>query len=340
MTLPTAKMRHAMATAQVGDDVCGEDPTVIELEALGARLVGKEAALFVPSGVFGNQCALGVHSRRGDEVILAENCHVVEHENGSVAGLWGLMTRTVAPGRATYLLPEDIEPRLRRSNDFHEPLTRIIVLENALSDGTVMPVDAMRAVRALADEVGARVHLDGARLFNAALALGVDPAELAAPVHSVTFCLSKGLGAPVGSLLVGSAQFIASARRQRKAMGGGMRQVGVLAAPGILALTEGLAQLKVDHANARRLGEKLHAIPGVVLDLEKVQTNMVWIRVDSPERSGAALVEQLAKQGIHTYSPMHGSVRFVTSSRVDADDIDVLVEAVAAYMRSSSRRTI
>lgn len=332
MTLPTTAMRQAMAGAEVGDDVCNEDPTIHKIEALGAELLGKEAALFVASGVMGNQCALAVHGRPGDEVVLPESCHVVEHENATVASLWGLMTRTVTPTRKTYLLPEDIEPRLRRGDDLHEPRTGLIVLENALSDGTVMPVEVMGQIKTLAHEYEVKIHLDGARLFNAALALGVEPAAIAAQADSVMVCLSKGLGAPVGSLLVGDERFIATARRRRKMLGGGMRQVGVLAAPGILALTQGRAGLAADHAHARLLAQGLARLPGVVLDLDKVQTNMVWIHLDRPGKSCDELVVFLAQRGLHTYPPMHGAVRFVTSSRIDEFDVAVLIEAVAEYL--------
>ncbi|MCU0662638.1 MAG: beta-eliminating lyase-related protein [Myxococcota bacterium] len=332
MTLPTEAMRQAMASAEVGDDVCNEDPTVQRLEAQGAQILGKEAALFVASGVMGNQCALGVHGKPGEEVILPEACHVVEHENATVASLWGLVTRTVTPTRATYLLPEDIEPRLRRGDDLHEPRTGLIVLENALSDGTVMPVEPMRQIRALADDFGVKIHLDGARLFNAALSLGVEPVEIASQVDSVMICLSKGLGAPVGSLLAGDERFVEAARRRRKMLGGGMRQVGVLAAPAILALTDGRARLATDHENARLLARGLSSLKGVVLDLASVQTNMVWIRIDRPGKSCDDLVHFLAQRGIHTYPPMHRAVRFVTSSQVEAEDIAVLIEAVADYL--------
>jgi threonine aldolase len=190
----------------------------------------------------------------------------------------------------------------------------------------------MRGIKALADEVGAKTHLDGARLLNAALALGVEPAEITAHVDSVMFCLSKGLGAPVGSLLAGDAQFIEKARRCRKMLGGGMRQVGVLAAPGILALTEGRACLAADHENARLLAIGLSNIPGVALDLASVQTNMVWIKIDSPGKSCDGLVRFLGERGIHTYPPMHRSVRFVTSSRVDAEDVGVAIKTVGEYL--------
>jgi threonine aldolase len=332
MTLPTPAMRDAMRDADLGDDVVGEDPTVNRLETLAAKILGTEAALLVPSGTFGNQCAIAVHARPGDEVIVSETSHVIDHEAGASAALSGVQLRCVTPAARSFLTANEILPRLRTVPDVHHPETALVVLENALADGTVMPVEDMRAVRALADEHGVRVHLDGARLFNAAWHLGVEPREIAACVHSITVCLSKGLGAPVGSVLCGSREFVEAARRRRKQMGGGMRQAGIIAAPGILALTEGVARLAEDHLNARRLAEALAAVPGVRVDLEQVQTNMVFLRVQAPDRSEAGLVDFLNGRGFAVYPPIWWGIRLVTSSRVDAADCTALAEAVAVYM--------
>lgn len=331
MTRPTDAMRRAMAEAEVGDDVCGEDPTVNRLEAMAANLLGKEAALFVPSGVFGNQCAIGVYALPGDEILVSEKAHVVEHEAGSAAALAGVQVRAVMPGNSRYLTVEDIAPRLRVGDDIHEPRTALILLENALSDGTVMPVQAMDDVAALARDHGIPVHLDGARIFNAALALGVEAVALAAHCDSVSFCLSKGLGAPVGSLLCGSRAFVERARRRRKVMGGGMRQVGVLAAPGIVALTDGRARLGDDHARAWRLGQGLAAIPGIFVDVDAVVTNMVYVHVDLPGRTADDCVAFLASQGIRVYPPLPDGIRFVTSIEVGDDDIDAAIAAMRAF---------
>lgn len=331
MTRPTDAMRRAMAEAEVGDDVCGEDPTVNRLEAMAADLLGKEAALFVPSGVFGNQCAIGVHGRPGDEIVVSEKAHVVEHEAGSAAALAGVQVRAVMPANGRYLTVADIAPRIRVGDDIHEPRTALIMLENALSDGTVMPVRAMGEVAALARAHGVPIHLDGARVFNAALALGVEASVLAAHCDSVSFCLSKGLGAPVGSLMCGSRAFVDRARRRRKVMGGGMRQVGVLAAPGILALTEGRARLGEDHARARRLAEGLAAVPGVLVDLDAVVTNMVYVHVDVPGRTAEDCVAFLASQGILVYPPLPDGIRFVTSIEVGDDDIDAAIAAMRGF---------
>jgi threonine aldolase len=331
MTRPTAAMRRAMAGAEVGDDVVGEDPTVNRLERTAADLLGKEAALFVPSGVFGNQCAIGVHGAPGDEVIVSERAHVVEHEAGSAGALTGVQLRTIAPGNGRYLTVADVRPRLRVGDDIHIPRTALIVLENALSDGTVMPLDAMREVQALAREHDVRLHLDGARLFNAALALGVEARELAATCDSVSFCLSKGLGAPVGSLLCGTAEFVARARRRRKVMGGGMRQVGVLAAPGLLALSEGRARLAEDHRRARALVDGLARIPGIRVDPDDVVTNMVYVHLDLAGRTEDDLVAFLAGRGVLVYPPLPDGVRFVTSSEVDDDDVGAAIAAVRDF---------
>lgn len=332
MTQPTRAMRDAMRDAEVGDDVCGEDPTVNRLQEMAAERLGKEAALFVPSGVFSNQCAIAVHTRPGDAMILPEGSHVVEHETGAAAALAGVQLRPVAPSAETYPTVADVAPCICAGEDVHEPKTGLIVLENSLSDGTVMPVDEMRWMKGLAEEHGVPVHLDGARIFNAALSLGVEAREIADQADSVSFCLSKGLGAPVGSLLCATAAFIERARRRRKMMGGGMRQVGVLAAPSIIALTEGVARLHEDHANARLLCRLLADIPGMMLEPDKVQTNMVFCRVDFPGKTGEELARFLAKRNIWVYPPSRLGLRFVLSSEVNDGDVRALAMAVAEYM--------
>ena len=332
MTMPTQAMRDAMRDAEVGDDVCNEDPTVNRLQEIAARKIGKESSLFVPSGTFGNQCAIAVHTRPGYEIIVLESAHVVQHEAGASAALSGVQVRVVTPGNATFPTIEDIEPRIRVGGDIHYPRTGLIVLENALSDGTVMPVDAMRSVKDLAAKHGIPVHLDGARIFNAAVALGVDAAEIASQADTVSICLSKGLGAPVGSLLCGSFEFIDKARKRRKMMGGAMRQVGVLAAPGVIALSEGVARLAEDHRNAKLLADLLDGIPGVVVEPDKVQTNIVFCAVEKPGRSDAELVDFLIRKEIITYPPEQWGIRLVTSREVDGDDVRALAAAVAEYL--------
>lgn len=332
MTRPTPEMRRAMAEAEVGDDVCGEDLTAILLEQRAAKTVGAEAALFVPSGTFGNQCAIAVHTRPGDEVIVAESAHVIDHEAGAAAALAGVQTRTVAPARTSWLTAADIAPRLRTVPDVHHPDTGLIVLENALADGTVMPLAAMAEVAELARAHRVPVHLDGARLFNAAIALGVPAREIVRHCDSVSFCLSKGLAAPVGSLLCGSAEFIVRARRRRKIMGGGMRQVGVLCAPGLIALEQGPEWIARDHANARLLAGLLSEIPGIVIDPEKVQINLVFLHVDAPGRSEQGLVDHLDRAGFNVYPPHWMGVRLALSREVDEQDVRDLAAAVAGYI--------
>ncbi|MCL2192735.1 MAG: threonine aldolase family protein, partial [Treponema sp.] len=248
VTVPTQAMRKAMAEAEVGDDVYGDDPTVNKLEALGAQMLGKEAALFVPSGTFGNQLALFTWCPRGTEVILGENCHIIAHEAGAASVIPGIQTRCI-PDPGGVLDPNDIAKRLRRQ-ELHAPATSLICMENAHSLGRVATLESMDAVRALADEWKLPVHLDGARIFNAAAVLGCGADKIAARADSVMICLSKGLCAPVGSLLAGPRDFIDTARLKRKIMGGGMRQVGILAAAALVALREQVPLLAEDHRRA------------------------------------------------------------------------------------------
>ncbi|MBP7402656.1 MAG: threonine aldolase family protein, partial [Clostridia bacterium] len=237
VTHPTAAMRQAMATAAVGDDVYGDDPTVLALESLAASVTGKESALFVPSGTMGNQLALAVHVRRGEEVVLPENCHVVQHEAGAAAYIAGAQLRCLPASRGIPMAAEAVERAVRKTpDDLHTPRTALITYENADSDGCVRQLAYMDVIRGIADRYGLPVHLDGARLFNAAAALGVRACDIAARADSVMFCLSKGLCAPVGSMLCGTRTFVERARRIRKMLGGGMRQAGILAAAGLVAL--------------------------------------------------------------------------------------------------------
>jgi threonine aldolase len=339
VTRPTAAMRKAMAEAEVGDDVYGDDPTVNRLEALGAELTGKEAALFVPSGTFGNQLALFTWCSRGSEVILGEECHIIQHEAGAASIIAGVQTRPV-PAPEGVLSAELLRERLRR-RDLHAPATSLICLENAHSLGRAVPLSAMDAVRGIAREWGLPVHLDGARIFNAAAALsageggatgggGASPGlyrmvkEIAARADSVMFCLSKGLCAPVGSLLAGKASFIAEARMKRKIMGGGMRQAGILAAAGICALREQPGHLAEDHRRARRLALGLSAIPGVIVDPGAVDINMVFFRCPSAAEQGRG--EEIAgffkKQGVLISPPGEGLFRFVTHYWIGDSDIE------------------
>lgn len=327
VTHPTPAMREAMARAEVGDDVYQDDPTTNRLEELAAEMLGKEAALFVPSGTMGNQLALMTHTRRGDEAIVSVNSHIFEHEVGAAAVLSGLNLRQVTFPKGVYNAAQ-IEAAFR-SNDIHEPPTSLICLENALANGRVVPLETMKEIRALADRRGVPVHMDGARLFNAATALGVDVKELTAQVDSVSCCLSKGLCAPVGSVLCGSAAFIARARKNRKMLGGGMRQVGILCAAGILSLTEMTKRLEEDHENARRLARLLGEIPGVTVDLESVQINMVFADIDWPELP--QLQGWLRERGVLTGAYTGPQVRFVTHYGITAEDVDRLAALLREF---------
>ncbi|HNR38458.1 MAG TPA: GntG family PLP-dependent aldolase [Acidobacteriota bacterium] len=326
VTRPTPAMRQAMFTAEVGDDVIGEDPTIHRLEALAAEMTGREAALFVPSGTFGNQVCIMTHCRPGHEVIVSELGHIVQHEVGGAAVLSAVQLRTVWP-RGSAITWAEIEPRIRRDDDIHFPDTGLIALENAVWDGTVQPLEEMVEIHANARRLGIPVHLDGARIFNAAASLGVPAAAIACLADSVMFCLSKGLAAPVGSMVVGDAGFIHRARKMRKLMGGGMRQAGILAAAGIVALTEMVPRLSEDHHQARRLAEALAARPELELAPDRVDINMVFVRFRpgcgaEPE---ARFVAALRRLGILTYPPEGGRVRFVTHHDVTAADIDRVI---------------
>ncbi|OHX17862.1 threonine aldolase [Chromobacterium amazonense] len=326
VTQPTPAMRQAMFDAPVGDDVYGDDPTVQKLEALAADTLGKEAALFVPSGTFGNQLALYTHCRRGDEVIAEDNSHLVWHEAGAAAVIAGAHMRTIE-GEGGVMAVEAIERRIRVGDDIHEPRTGLICLENAHSNGRVLPLSAMADTAALARAYDVPVHLDGARLFNAAAHLGCEASEIARHADSVMFCLSKGLAAPVGSILAGRADFIARARRKRKLLGGGMRQAGVIAAPGIVALTEMAARLDEDHQNARYLAEGLAKLPCIDLDPADVHINLVWFRFNA-EIDASELMSALKQAGFLANPPHQGAMRLVTHWQVSRADIDRLLEVM------------
>lgn len=328
VTLPTGAMREAMRRAEVGDDVFGEDPTVNRLQELAARKLEKEAALFVASGTMGNLVALMAHTSRGDEMILEETSHIYNYEVAGMAALGGLLAR---PLKGTYgiLDPEDVRSAIRSPN-IHHPRSGLICLESTHNrgGGTFYPLETLRAIGDVAREAGLPVHLDGARIFNAAVASGVPAAQFAAHADSVAFCLSKGLSAPVGSLLVGSAHFIERARRFRKMVGGGMRQAGILAAAGIVALETMVERLKDDHENARLLAEGLAQLPGIEIDLKRVQTNIVIFDVHSPKISAPRLVQELDGEGIKLHLIAQDSIRAVTHRDIDREDILLALQAI------------
>lgn len=322
ITQPSPAMRRAMAEAEVGDDVFGEDPTVNRLEEMAAERLGKEAAMFVSSGTMGNLVSLMVHCGRGDEVILGDQSHTFLYEQGGSAVLCGIHPRTVPNQVDGTLAFHDIENAIRPEN-IHFPRTRLLALENTHNrcNGSPLEVNYMHAVGEIARRYGLKLHVDGARIFNAAIALGVEARDLVAEADSVIFCLSKGLAAPVGSVVCGTHDFITEARRARKVLGGGMRQAGVLAAAGIVSLTKMLGRLADDHANARRLAEGLVDVYGISIDPELVRTNIVYFDVNGSGTTSQVLAERLSKNGVQLLPTGPHQIRAVTSYQVTLDDI-------------------
>ncbi|HET7702407.1 MAG TPA: GntG family PLP-dependent aldolase [Candidatus Limnocylindrales bacterium] len=349
VTQPTAEMRRAMAAAEVGDDVWGEDPTVNALEARAADLLGKEAALFVSTGTMGNLVSLMAHVPRGGEIIAGAQSHIVRDEAAGHAVVVGASVLQLRDRPDGTLDPADVAAAFRDPTDAHEPVTALVAIENAHSHSGNQPLTLAytEAIATVAHDRAVPLHVDGARFFNATVALGVAPAALAAPADSVTFCLSKGLSCPAGSIVVGSASFIGRARRARKLLGGGMRQAGILAAAGLVALRDGdtgmIARLADDHANARRLAELLAAIPGVrspgdiaqpgpddaPLDPTRVTTNFVLFRV-AADRS--AFLAAARSRGVLLESYPHGQVRAATNSGIAAGDVERIAAAVGGAL--------
>ena len=337
VTQPTPEMREAMMRAELGDDVFGDDPTVNRLEEIAAAKLGKAAAVFVASGTMGNLTSLLTHCRRGEEVIVGDQAHIFRYEAGGSSALGGIAQFQI-PNNPDGTLPLDRVEAAIRGSDQHEARTRLIALENTHNrcGGTVLPLGYMQQVRELAEQHNLKVHLDGARIFNAAVALGVDVKAITQYVDSVTFCLSKGLSAPIGSVICGSPDFIAQARRYRKMLGGGMRQAGVLAAAGIVALEKMIDRLAEDHANARRLAEGLADMPGVVVDLDRVQTNILFFNLTSEVKvSNDVIVQRMLE---HHIKILDGGparrFRFVTHAWIDRGDIDQTLLAFKAALHS------
>ncbi|TVR51084.1 MAG: aminotransferase class I/II-fold pyridoxal phosphate-dependent enzyme [Spirochaetaceae bacterium] len=297
-TLPTEQMYDAMRSAPLGDDMLRADPTVNRLEELAAEKIGKEAALFVPSGTMGNLVSLMVHAKPGDEVIVDSESHVYYYEAGGIASVAGLMPRTV-PSRGGRLDPEQVAAAVRK-RDQHFPVPRVLCLENThnRSGGRIVPVELQNRLAAVAHERGLAVHLDGARIFDAAIASGLPAAAFTEHVDSVMFCLSKGLSCPVGSIIAGTAAFIEQARLVRKRLGGAMRQAGILAACGIVALQTMIERLAEDHRRARRLAEEIATIPGLSVEMESVQTNMVYVDHTGTGLDTDELLARLATAGL------------------------------------------
>jgi threonine aldolase len=329
VTRPTPQMRAAMAAAEVGDDVYGEDPTINRLQELAAERMGKEAGLFVPSGTMGNLAAVLTHCTRGDEVILGNLGHTFLFEGGGIAALGGVHSYVLPTHPDGTLALEDIREAIR-SDDPHFPISRLITLENTHNrcGGVPLGLDYMDQVEQLARATGLKIHLDGARIFNAAVALGVPAARLVQAADSVTFCLSKGLCAPVGSVLCGSTEFIHKARRIRKQLGGGMRQAGVLAAAGIVALETMVTHLAEDHHRARRLAHALAAIPGIVVDRIDPPTNMVFAGLaDGVNLDASQVVQRLLEYRVKVGAVGSRRFRMVTHYWIDDEGIDRTVQA-------------
>jgi threonine aldolase len=326
-TLPTESMRAAMAAAEVGDDVWDEDPTIHRLQQRAAEMVGKEASLFVPSGTMGNLCALLSHTHAGDEVILEGDSHIFHSEVAGASVVGGLQLRPLESedGR---LQPEQVRLAIREP-DIHQPRTALLCLENTHNrrGGTCLSPGQTQALSDVAHDGGFPVHLDGARVFNAAVAQRIDVRQLTAPLDSVMFCLSKGLSAPVGSMLAGSTDFIERARRMRKMLGGGMRQAGVVAAAGLCALNEMVDRLAEDHANARRLAEGLQGLPGIDIDLSRVETNMVFGDC-RPPLTASAFIDRCREVGVLLDQASASRWRMVTHRGVSVEDVDYAVDAV------------
>ena len=336
VTKPTDAMRAAMASAEVGDDVYGEDPTVNRLEERAAEIFDKEAALFVPSGCMGNQIAIKVHSKPGDEIIAEDRSHIYLNEMASSAVISGVLTRPVrSEDRSGHLTWSEIEPVLNIEHDYHGARTDLICLENShnMAGGTVMNAEQCKNICDRAHALGVPIHLDGARIFNSAVAFDTTVADLTRHCDSVQFCLSKGLGAPVGSMLVGTKAFIDEARAWRKRLGGGMRQVGVLAAAGLIALEESPKRLHEDHANARRLAEGLAEIDGISIDPSSVVTNIVIFDVSE---TGLFQSEICVRLKLHNVlaSGWDSVIRMVAHNGIASNDID---SAIAAIRKSVSR---
>lgn len=328
VTQPTDRMRQAMANAEVGDDVMGEDPTVRRLEELAAQTFGKEAAVLVPSGTMGNQIALLTHTRRGEEVIVESEAHIYFYEVGGIGALAGVQTRTIM-GDAGVLSPEKVRLAIR-ANDIHFPRTGLICIENThnRAGGTVTCLDEMEALAAVAKEHNIPIHVDGARIFNAATHLGISVEELTKDADSVMFALSKGLGCPIGSMVVGTEQWIARARKWRKMLGGGMRQAGIIAAAGIIGIEEMVGRLDEDHRLAYQLAEGLANIKGIDLNLKQVQTNIVIFDITDTNLSVPVFLDKLAEAGVLASAFGENIVRMVTHKDVNAQDIDYALQVV------------
>ena len=335
VTHPTEAMRRAMADAEVGDDVLGEDPTVNHLEQMTAEMLGKEAALFTASGTMSNLIASLTHCSRGDEVVMGSEAHMFWNEVGGAATLAGVQTRLVPNDDQGRLDPAEVAAAIRPKGNLHYPSTSLVCLENTHNrcNGGVLTEEDTKAVADVAHASGVAVHLDGARIFNAAVCLETPAAELVKDVDDVSFCLSKGLSAPAGSLICGTQDFVDRARKWRKMVGGGMRQAGVLAAAGVVALETMVDRLAEDHAHAHRLADGLAEIPGLKLDPQLYKTNIVFVEVDPGLGSVQEFMGRLAQEGVKVSYPGDRRFRMVTHRHITAEDIDMTIDRVARLAR-------
>lgn len=324
VTRPSEEMYDAMRAAPVGDDVLGDDPTVIELERQAAAMVGKEAALFVPSGTMGNQIALAAHTKPGDAILIEEEAHILYYEVGGSALIAGVVSWTLPSNRGA-MDPVNVARHALKAN-LHTPGTTLLCLENThnRAGGAIIPLDLMRQYRAVADETGLKIHLDGARVFNASVALGVDVKEITSQVDSVNFCLSKGLRSPVGSLLCGPTDFIERGRIWRKRLGGGMRQAGILAACGLVSLRSNVHRLADDHRRAKTIANEISEVPGLKVNVAEVETNMVLVHTDKP---AAEVQAALAEREIWCFPTGSNTLRLVLHADIDDEKAQRAIEA-------------
>ncbi len=329
-TLPTKEMLDSISSAELGDDVEGEDPTVNQLQALTAEMFGTEAALLVASGTMGNLVAMMSHCQRGDEIILESEAHIYYYELGGLSALVGALPRLVKGERGKFT-PQQLEENIRHP-DLHYPISRLVCIENThnRAGGSVWTPAEVAAVAKTARDHGLKVHCDGARIFNAAVALGVDVKEYMRHLDSLSFCLSKGLSCPVGSMVVGDAGFIEQAKRNRKMVGGGMRQAGIIAAPGVVGLQKMVGRLKDDHHNARKLAEGLSVLPGIEVDLDQVETNIVMADITGTGMKAETFVDRAGKVGVQMFEFGMNRVRLVTHYGIVAEDVE---EAISRLRR-------
>ncbi len=331
LTCPTEKMREVIANAEVGDDVFGEDPTVNKLQAMVAKILGKEAALFVVSGTMGNQTCISAHTIPGGEVICEYNSHIFNYEGGAPATLSGVQLHPLM-GKRGIISASRIEAVIRPP-DHHYPHSQLITLENTHNrgGGSVFPIEEMKAIYKLAQKNNLKVHLDGARLWHAAIATGISLQEYSRYCDSVTVCLSKGLGAPVGSVVAGSEDFIDKVHRYRKIFGGGMRQAGIIAAAGIYAIENHFERLHDDHRRAKELAVELNRLPGIIIDPEEVETNLVILKMEVSRHSPGEWCKKMKQEGILMFPFGEDRVRMVTHFHITDNDIDTVIDCFKKY---------